>query len=265
MHTGEVQAGMKQRTGFTLIELLVVIAIIAILAAILFPVFAQAREKARQAMCGSNLRQIGLAANMYSVDYDEMVLPVGTGLFPSPRGVPSVYWWGSWDGSTRREEEGLLFPYMRNNPIKSCPSVRFPESGRLGNATGYGHNARYLSPDVAETGGSRPRSVSLAAIADPAWTVLMAEMTIYNPRRNPAGWSGSDFALPPSEDRIRFHGRHSEFGNVVWVDGHVKAMKPVYRTQSARWSGLEEAFRRERLGELDRDGSLTTDELFDLQ
>src|SRR6266568_3508217 len=69
--------GMRslRRTGFTLIELLVVIAIIAILAAILFPVFAQAREKARQTTCVSNLRQIGLGVNMYAQDYDEKMPP----------------------------------------------------------------------------------------------------------------------------------------------------------------------------------------------
>ena len=62
---------MQNKRGFTLIELLVVIAIIAILAAILFPVFAQAREKARQASCQSNLKQIGIAFKMYVQDYDE--------------------------------------------------------------------------------------------------------------------------------------------------------------------------------------------------
>src|SRR5437763_12232505 len=71
----EIKGGRRQSVGFTLIELLVVIAIIAILAAILFPVFAQAREKARQAACGSNARNIAMAQSMYSQDYDESLVP----------------------------------------------------------------------------------------------------------------------------------------------------------------------------------------------
>src|SRR5258707_14376269 len=94
--------------GFTLIELLVVIAIIAILAPILFPVFAQAREKARTASCGSNVRQLGLAVRMYTQDYDER-FPFGGGL-PGPRAIGSF----EWQNSTE--------PYIRNNGIYYCPS-----------------------------------------------------------------------------------------------------------------------------------------------
>src|SRR5437870_1895401 len=98
-----------RRRGFTLIELLVVIAIIAILAAILFPVFAQAREKARQTACLSNLRQVGLALQMYAQDYDE-VLPTSTDVanFGDPKAPPNFL--------------AALFPYMKSQGILVCPS-----------------------------------------------------------------------------------------------------------------------------------------------
>ena len=97
---------MKRR-GFTLIELLVVIAIIAILAAILFPVFARAREKARQAACSSNLKQIQTAWAMYAQDYDETV-------------VPAYIITAGWAAYYRPYE--LLTPYIKNTQIWVCPS-----------------------------------------------------------------------------------------------------------------------------------------------
>jgi len=107
---------MRKR-GFTLIELLVVIAIIAILAAILFPVFAQAREKARMAACQSNLKQMGSAFTMYTQDYDET--------FPSGKGGDGVggacndyalrSGWGGWIGNS-------ILPYTKNVNIYTCPS-----------------------------------------------------------------------------------------------------------------------------------------------
>ncbi|MEN6401596.1 MAG: DUF1559 domain-containing protein, partial [Armatimonadia bacterium] len=101
---------MSRQRGFTLIELLVVIAIIAILAAILFPVFARAREKARQASCQSNLKQIGLAALMYAQDYDEKLAGsrCGTGFDKWGNG-PGRIWW-----------QGLLMPYAKNYQFFAC-------------------------------------------------------------------------------------------------------------------------------------------------
>ncbi len=103
------------RKGFTLIELLVVIAIIAILAAILFPVFARAREKARQSSCSSNVKQIMLAVLMYAEDYDGLT-PIGCSYWYAPGGGGSA---------SRTDPVGwfdLLQPYIKNEQILVCPS-----------------------------------------------------------------------------------------------------------------------------------------------
>ncbi len=94
------------RRGFTLIELLVVIAIIAILAAILFPVFARAREKARQSACLSNVKQICLGFQMYIQDYDETLPPYRY----SSSSTPRLYWYQ------------VIEPYLKNTEILQCPS-----------------------------------------------------------------------------------------------------------------------------------------------
>ncbi|HLK55647.1 MAG TPA: DUF1559 domain-containing protein [Chthonomonadaceae bacterium] len=102
------------RGGFTLIELLVVIAIIAILAAILFPVFAQAREKARAISCLSNLKQLGIAYRMYAEDYDEMVLPDYEYIDP---GHTEILWYPD-----------ILYPYVKNAGVFVCPDRSFLDS-----------------------------------------------------------------------------------------------------------------------------------------
>lgn len=204
---------MSQRKGFTLIELLVVIAIIAILAAILFPVFSQAREKARQASCLSNVRQLGTGAIMYAQDYDE-VLPRNA--YADPPRVPEGAHFTNC--STPRWMD-VMQPYIKNLQIFNCPSDPFSQiSGRLWDGTPHTlmDNRRYVyqpySPDgsqvyreadcgdplgttnVGRRFGSYainnmyyaagdaytpPNNQPMAAIAVPADTVLLAEVQGY--------------------------------------------------------------------------------------
>src|SRR5687768_3102279 len=155
---------IRKRPGFTLIELLVVIAIIAILAAILFPVFAQAREKARQASCLSNAKQLGTALMMYFQDWDE--------LFPN-----SVSW--------KRYSPGLerdttfadrLLPYVKNEKVWLCPSDARPTkvwSVPTSIASSYGGNYVVLAPwDY--------HPVPLPAIEAPADMIVLFE-ALYDP------------------------------------------------------------------------------------
>lgn len=241
--------------GFTLIELLVVIAIVAILAAILFPVFSRAREKARQASCMSNLKQIGLAGLQYAQDYDERLFPIAYDDW-------SHYWWGYVDRATRTVDftRGFLQPYMRNAQIKACPSFRENPNFAYGHL-GYGHNYVYLSPMNPPTW--RPIAVSLAQIANVAETVWIADSAQWRTWGSGAPvFEGTGFLEPPSYSNPTFHGRHNEMGNVLWCDGHVKVFKPVFRYPP---DSNFQPHRERLLGDIDSDGNFLTNELFDLQ
>ena len=154
----------KQK-AFTLIELLVVIAIIAILAAILFPVFARARENARRTSCLSNMKQIGLGALQYSQDYDEKWMP-GVRDFPAyflPNNVPAT-----WDL--------VLQPYLKSTQVLTCPS----DSGGAMNLPGFGRVRRsYAATEYSlERTPARmgPGGASIAIFPSTALTVLVGEM-----------------------------------------------------------------------------------------
>lgn len=125
-----------RRKGFTLIELLVVIAIIAILAAILFPVFAKAREKARQGTCLSNLKQIGLSTTMYVQDYDGVWCPT-----PYDR-VDAIGWFPD---LAAMAPQAQIFPYVKNLQIFVCPSRTTPNGWSVNGHAAFGG---YAYPDM---------------------------------------------------------------------------------------------------------------------
>lgn len=249
------------KRAFTLIELLVVIAIIAILAAILFPVFAQAREKARSASCLSNLKQANLAWQMYLQDYDEVMVPFWVNNANDPNltaagfaASRNCWWWPK-----------LTEPYIKNWGIFRCPSGPDP-NGAFGGGTAawYGNQMRWANIGYNYLGLSTwwnceaTIGLSLAAVAKPASTISFTDsgfqpLGVARPANQYRGsstvnapaqyaaifpaptvctwWNGEkggwDWTLPgPKPNHIGWTmDRHNEIVNIGWVDGHAKALK----------------------------------------
>jgi prepilin-type N-terminal cleavage/methylation domain-containing protein/prepilin-type processing-associated H-X9-DG protein len=229
-------------TGFTLIELLVVIAIIAILAAILFPVFSRAREKARQSSCGSNLRQVQLAIAQYTQDYDER----HPHTWFTANGL-----WNDWPGGYQWEE--AVLPYVKNNQLFVCPSASniryvpdttpnqvdtppYPDPNYPFPRGGYaGNEAYWVGLCAAGIVANHPFWFrSLAAVVEPATTFMVwdsAESGL--PGRFGEGWQDGTqqpttvnwSANPPRLEPPSWGvvgGRHIEGANFSYVDGHMK-------------------------------------------
>jgi prepilin-type N-terminal cleavage/methylation domain-containing protein/prepilin-type processing-associated H-X9-DG protein len=217
---------MRQRRGFTLIELLVVIAIIAILAAILFPVFAQAREKARTAVCASNLKQIGLAIVMYAQDYDETFPPANYG----PTAAAGDWWLTLVDpyikgGTPTRAAANAT---QQRKSIWVCPSYdqSYPDGVAANNPLqSYGANW-YLIPGLASnesvnwgTLTPNPRIATLAQVPEPAQNVLVTES-----RGGAVHLIGRDDNCANNVQArwCTARGRHQGGAHIAFADGHVK-------------------------------------------
>jgi len=214
--------------AFTLIELLVVIAIIAILAAILFPVFAQARAKANAASCSSNLRQIAIAINMYSQDYDE-TLPLGSYMDPSNTSptpwmnIVDPYVKGGYP--TRAADSGTL-----KYAIYSCPSFN---PAIIANRPSHSYTVnRLLMPShINEVLGiwGRPTPSSLASIESPAQSVLVAEAAgsrIFSDGDDTRSLASQPTVVQQTQAvYLLARDRHSGGSNVALADSHVKWFK----------------------------------------
>lgn len=212
--------------GFTLIELLVVISIISVLAAILFPVFARARENARRTSCLSNLRQTGLAMMQYIQDYDETYpynQSANTQTPPNGRFWVNNQWY--W--------QQIIFPYHNNLQVLYCPSS--PDTDRSDPRNfQYGANT-----SIVRTQGDGVPPRKIAAVVSPAttymlmdsgtfriapsWTINLSSTTFYLPGQ---GAIGSGCATSDSNAlKDCTTGRHFEGINMVFSDGHVKWLK----------------------------------------
>jgi prepilin-type N-terminal cleavage/methylation domain-containing protein len=227
----------KLRRGFTLIELLVVIAIIAILAAILFPVFAQAREKARQTACTSNLKQIGTAFYLYSQDYDEC-LPDRRDLKAS---LPGGYMpWANWPTSDPRGGWAVvvLDPYLKNGGVWSCPSTV---------GTTVGQSVQVLQPGGAQPNAplcrywlwrfDRPGPIPLDNLWGKTEQQAVEDLrAANNPQAGmPDGPADVELAVDPYFPKTipavpaQLKGKGVHFGgrSRLFLDGHVKFLRDV--------------------------------------
>ena len=224
----------RNQKGFTLIELLVVIAIIAILAAILFPVFAQARDKARAASCLSNLKQWAIAAGMYTQDYDEMFVPPFH--YQRPSFANDIDWW-----------DDLLQPYVKNRQIALCPSKSWTQGwssprnrwygsgGNLVKQMSYGVNTcedwstfapawsgrdhhGFRDPNYNNIGPivQVGHGIAQAVIADPAGSIWIVDSDMDEL------WADWFFDFNPDPWVRQKFERHSQGFNAVYADFHAK-------------------------------------------
>ncbi|MBX3111574.1 MAG: type II secretion system protein [Fimbriimonadaceae bacterium] len=232
--------------AFTLVELLVVVAIIAVLAAVLFPVFATAKVAAKKTQSLTQLRQTTLAWSLYNDDYDGTVMRA---LTTAPGKV--VYWWGSFDGTELRPEEGLLYPYMRENRVFVDPTFPVGFRSAIG-LTGYGYNYAYLSPSeyVARDYHEVPVPVAESRVERPAETLVFASAARINNWDFPTPkLEGNTFIDPPSYNFPSVHGRANRQAVVSWADGHATTLRPSLRTADFGYGNEAALFAQANLGD----------------
>ncbi len=205
------------KRGFTLIELLVVIAIIAILAAILFPVFAKAREKARTSNCSSNHKQLALGMLQYTQDYDERLPSAGNGNQSTPI-IPGDTIFNNNAGLYYRSWASNIYPYVKSVQLYVCPSTTYTNYG-----VAYGVPFTCLnSAGTRTTLFNRVLMVSLAELLQPSQSLMISEKG-----------EGGGYQYIISNEHYACRDSHNEGANVAYFDGHVKWL----RFERGDWAG----------------------------
>ena len=206
------------RKAFTLIELLVVIAIIAILAAMLFPTFARARENARRSSCSSNMRQINLGVMQYTQDYDERLPSVLGGTAGQATIGGWIYYttFGGTQAGNFDPTKGNLYPYVKSSQIFVCPS------DTDGQTTG---NSYAMNSCITSSNAPGGTSKSLAAFDETSkWMLMCEESATSGTADQTTGSTNDGFFYESGEDNLSF--RHLDGSNISFMDGHVKWYRP---------------------------------------
>ena len=231
----------RNSAAFTLIELLVVISIISLLAAILFPVFARARENARRASCMSNVKQMALAFMQYTQDYDERLPLYQRCSAQQPVGGLRGWNTSSCPGQAAQPWNNQIQPYVKSTQIFNCPSAKYGEGEEAveykGAATNppnwsYGYN-RYVAFGFLVSSGNPPVDIdkpglSLAAIPQPTVTPLVMDSTYYltDPNHQCVNKTMNPWCTDPNNDSSDPpNPRHLDTFNIAFADGHVKSAK----------------------------------------
>ncbi|AIE85563.1 prepilin-type N-terminal cleavage/methylation domain-containing protein [Fimbriimonas ginsengisoli] len=244
-----------QSQAFTLIELLVVIAIIAILAAILFPVFAQAKRAAKKTVCLSSIRQVSTASIMYANDYDDYaafgLILASTDERYELRSWYAYVYYGlpNLDGPFYDSQEGFFGPYMKNQQVYGCPESDPLLAGQLSPAfpNGFGVNDSIMSVELPAWGVPMHPTVNLTAIDRPAETMLITDAVGLNSDGSSVTLGHQTWIDPPSNALPQVWGVHSKMANVGWADGHAKAQritirptKDLYYDDAAAFQGAKQ-------------------------
>ncbi len=230
MQAGTYDSGGEYRVqpGFTLIELLVVIAILSILAAILFPVFSQAREKARSVSCLSNMKQISSAVMMYEQDYDET-------LFFRPGSAKQVMRNNTLNATNAAKWWNLTMPYIHSSQIFRCASDSAPTPSPDANGV-----LSILRSYIANTA---PEGLNDAQIDDPVETITVTEKADFigsSTTANTSSWIGAfngEMSSNPALNGVAT--RHQGGMNCSFFDGHAKWMRLEQVVASRQLSGCQ--------------------------